>query len=82
MRSGGKSLAEIARREIDRVTGSVATFAILVILVVALAGVGLAVINALAESPWGMFTIAMTIPIALFMGMYMFRWRGGTERAI
>jgi carbon starvation protein len=82
MRSDGKSLAEIARREIDRVTGGVATFAILVILFVALAGVGLAVVNALAESPWGMFTIAMTIPIALFMGMYMFRWRGGTERAI
>jgi carbon starvation protein len=82
MRSGGKSLAEIARREIDRVTGTVATFAILIILIVALAGVGLAVVNALAESPWGMFTIAMTIPIALFMGMYMFRWRGGTERAI
>jgi carbon starvation protein len=82
MRNDGKSLAEIARREIDRVTGSVATFAILVILIVALAGVGLAVINALAESPWGMFTIAMTIPIALFMGMYMFRWRGGTESAI
>lgn len=82
MRSGGKSLAEIARREIDRVTGGVATFAILVILIVALAGVGLAVVNALAESPWGLFTIAMTIPIALVMGMYMFRWRGGTHRAI
>lgn len=82
MRSGGKSLAEIARREIDRVTGSVATFAILVILIVALAGVGLAVINALAESPWGLFTIAMTIPIALFMGMYMFRWRAGSHRGI
>jgi len=82
MRSGGKSLAEIARREIDRVTGTVATIAILVILIVALAGVGLAVVNALAESPWGLFTIAMTIPIALLMGMYMFRWRGGTHRAI
>ncbi len=82
MRSGGKSLAEIARREIDRVTGTVATVAILIILIVALAGVGLAVINALAESPWGLFTIAMTIPIALLMGMYMFRWRGGTDRAI
>ena len=82
MRSGGKSLAEIARREIDRVTGTVATIAILIILIVALAGVGLAVINALAESPWGLFTIAMTIPIALLMGMYMFRWRGGTDRAI
>src|SRR5207248_7533475 len=82
MRRGGKSLAEIARREIDRVTGVVATIAILIILIVALAGVGLAVVNALAESPWGMFTIAMTIPIALVMGLYMFRWRGGTERAI
>src|SRR5262249_45911770 len=82
MRNGGKSLAEIARREIDRVTGGVATFAILMILIVALAGVGLAVDNALAESPWGLFTIAMTIPIALLMGMYMFRWRGGTHRAI
>src|SRR5262245_17993974 len=82
MRSEGRSLAEMARREIDRVTGAVATFAILVILIVALAGVGLAVVNALAESPWGLFTIAMTIPIALLMGMYMFRWRGGTPRAI
>jgi len=82
MRHGGKSLAEIARREIDKVTGSVATVAILIILIVALAGVGLAVVNALAESPWGMFTIAMTIPIAIFMGLYMFKWRGGSHRAI
>jgi carbon starvation protein len=82
MRSGGRSIAEIARREIDRVTGVVATVAILIILIVALAGVGLAVVNALAESPWGMFTIAMTIPIALLMGMYMFRWRAGSHRAI
>lgn len=82
MRSGGRSLAEIARREIDRVTGTVATLAILVILIVALAGVGLAVVNALAESPWGMFTIAMTIPIALIMGLYIYKLRGGTERAI
>lgn len=82
MRHDGKSLAEIARREIDRVTGTVATIAILVILMVALAGVGLAVVNALAESPWGLFTIAATIPIALLMGLYMFRWRGGSHRAI
>ncbi len=82
MRRGGKSLAEIARREIDRVTGVVATIAILIILIVALAGVGLAVVNALSDSPWGMFTIAMTIPIAVLMGMYMFRWRAGASRAI
>ena len=82
MRNNGKSLAELARREIDKVTGLVATFAILVILIVALAGVGLAVVNALADSPWGMFTIAMTIPIALLMGLYMFHWRGGSHQAI
>jgi carbon starvation protein len=82
IRHDGKSLAEIARREIDRVTGTVATIAILIILMVALAGVGLAVVNALAESPWGLFTIAMTIPIALFMGLFMFRWQGGSHRAI
>jgi carbon starvation protein len=82
MRHGGKSLAQIARNEIDKVTGVVATLAILLILIVALAGVGLAVVNALAESPWGMFTIAMTIPIALLMGLYIYRWRGGSHRAI
>jgi carbon starvation protein len=84
MRRGGKSLAEIARREIDRTTGAVATAAILVILIVALAGVGLAVVNALSDSPWGVFTISTTIPIALFMGLYMYRWRKGriTEATI
>jgi len=82
MRRGGKSLAELARREIDRVTGAVATLAILLILIVALAGVGLAVVNALAESAWGMFTIATTIPIAFLMGLYIYKWRGGTSRAI
>jgi carbon starvation protein len=82
MRHDGKSLAELARRQIDRTTGAVATFAILLILVVALAGIGLAVVSALSDSPWGMFTIATTIPIALFMGLYMYRWRGGTSRAI
>jgi carbon starvation protein len=82
IRHDGQSLAVIARREIDRVTGGVATFAILLIVVVALAGIGVAVVNALSDSPWGMFTIAMTIPIALLMGMYIFRWRGGTHRAI
>ncbi|HEX4946069.1 MAG TPA: carbon starvation CstA family protein, partial [Blastocatellia bacterium] len=82
IRHDGQSLAVIARREIDRVTGGVATFAILLIVVVALAGIGVAVVNALSDSPWGMFTIAMTIPIALLMGMYIFKWRGGTHRAI
>lgn len=73
----GKSLAEIARTEISKVSGATASFAILLILIVAMAGLGLVVVNALAESSWGTFTIAMTIPIALFMGIWMFRIRKG-----
>ncbi len=73
----GKSLAEIARTEISKVSGATASFAILLILVVAMAGLGLVVVNALAESAWGTFTIAMTIPIALLMGVWMFRIRKG-----
>lgn len=73
----GKSLAEIARTEISKVSGATASFAILLILVVAMAGLGLVVVNALAESAWGTFTIAMTIPIALLMGVWMFRVRKG-----
>jgi carbon starvation protein len=77
VRHDGKSLAEIARREISRASGVVASVAVLIIIVVALAGLGIAVRNALAHSPWGTFTIAATIPIALFMGLWMFRFRPG-----
>ncbi len=77
IRRGGKSLAEMARTEISPITGIVAAIAILFIIVMALAGLGLAVVNALHDSSWGSFTIAMTIPIALFMGLYMYRFRKG-----
>jgi carbon starvation protein len=73
----GKSLAQIARAEVSKLSGNVASLAILIILVVALAGMGVVVVNALAESSWGTFTIAMTIPIAVFMGFWMFRFRPG-----
>jgi carbon starvation protein len=73
----GKSLAEIARLEINKISGTTASIAILLVLVVALAGLGMVVVNALAESSWGTFTIAMTIPIALFMGIWMFKLRPG-----
>jgi carbon starvation protein len=73
----GKSLAEIARAEISKTSGAIASLAIIIILIVALAGMGLVVVNALAESSWGTFTIAMTIPIAIFMGFWMFRFRKG-----
>ncbi len=73
----GKSLAEIAKAEINRVSGITTTFAIILIIVIALAGLGLVVVNALAESSWGTFTIASTIPIAVVMGIWMFRVRKG-----
>src|SRR5689334_16995123 len=76
-RRGGRSLAEIARSEIGTVAGFTAVVAVLFILVVALAGLGIVVVNALADSAWGMFTIGSTIPIAVFMGFYMFVWRKG-----
>ena len=78
VRHEGKSLAEIARKEIGRITTSVtASFATFLIIIVAMAGLGLVVVNALAESSWGTFTIASTIPIAFFMGVWMFRFRKG-----
>ena len=77
IRRKGKSLAEIARTEISGLSGFVAAVAILFIVVIALAGLGLVVVNALAESPWGTFTVAFTIPLALFMGLYMYRFRKG-----
>jgi carbon starvation protein len=73
----GKSLAAIARTEINKVSGATTSFAIIVIIVVALAGLGLVVVNALAESSWGTFTIASTIPIAIVMGLWMFKIRKG-----
>jgi carbon starvation protein len=73
----GKSLAEIARVEINRFSGTISSFAIILIVIVALAGLGLIVVNALAESSWGTFTIASTIPIAIGMGIWMFRIRKG-----
>ena len=76
-RRGGRSLAEIARSEIGPVAGATAAVAILFIIVIALAGLGLAVVNALQESAWGTFTIAVSIPLALFMGLYMYRFRVG-----
>jgi carbon starvation protein len=78
-RHGGRSLAEIARREIGPVAGLTAAIAILFIIVIALAGLGLAVINALAESAWGTFTIGMSIPLAIVMGFHM---RSGRENRI
>ncbi|HNW72890.1 MAG TPA: carbon starvation protein A [Bacteroidales bacterium] len=78
VRHDGKSLAEIARAEIGKVTSGVtASIATFLIIIIAIAGLGLVVVNALSESSWGLFTIASTIPIALFMGIWMFQFRKG-----
>src|SRR3982750_2595329 len=79
-RRGGKSLANIARAEIGPVAGTVGALAILFILIVALAGLGIAVVNALAESAWSTFTIGVTIPIGMLMGFHMFVFRKGKIR--
>jgi carbon starvation protein len=78
VRRGGKSLAEIARKEISGFSGTAAAIAILFVVIIAEAGLGLAVVNALAESSWGTFTIGMTIPLAIAMGIWMYRIRPGT----
>jgi carbon starvation protein len=77
VRHDGKSLAEIAKIEISSFSGIITSIAVLIILIIALAGLGVVVVNALAESSWGTITIAATIPIAVFMGLWMFKFRKG-----
>ncbi|MGP0592294.1 carbon starvation CstA family protein [Nitrospira sp. T9] len=77
MRRNGRSLPEIAHAELGPITGMATAIAVLFIVVVALAGLGLAVVNALYHNAWGTFTIVMTIPIALLMGLYLQKFRQG-----
>ena len=76
-RRNGKSLAEITREEVGPVAGTVAGVTILFVVVIALAGLGLAVVNALRESSWGVFAIGSSVPLAFFMGFYLYRFRPG-----
>ncbi len=71
IRRNGKSLGEMVKEELNSPAGAIAVLAILAILVILLAVLALVVVRALAESPWGVFTVGATIPIALFMGGYM-----------
>ena len=71
MRRNGKSLGEMIKDEIGPVTGLIAMIGILGIMIILLAVLALVVVKALVGSPWGMFTIAATIPIAILMGVYM-----------
>jgi len=77
MRRDGKSLGQMVKEELNSPAGFIAVLAILAILVILLAVLALVVVKALAESPWGIFTVGATIPIALFMGGYMRFWRVG-----
>ena len=77
MRRDGKSLGQMAHEEIGRIGGFTALLTVLLIMVILLAVVGLVVVNALKGSPWGSFTILATMPIALFMGLYLRYWRPG-----
>ncbi len=71
MRRDGKSLGQMVREEIGPVGGVAALVAVFAIMIIILAVLALIVVNALAESPWGVFSIALTVPIALFMGVYL-----------
>ena len=71
MRRGGRSLGQMAREELGVIGGTAALIATLLIMVIIVAILALVVVNALGESPWGVFSVGMTIPIALFMGVYL-----------
>ena len=77
MRRGGRSLGQMAREELGVIGGTAALVATLLIMVIIVAILALVVVNALAESPWGVFSVGMTIPIALFMGVYLRYLRPG-----
>jgi carbon starvation protein len=77
MRRDGKSLGQMAKEEVNGMAGLAAMAAILAIMIILLAVLALVVVRALMDSPWGMFTIACTMPIALMMGWWMKVWRPG-----
>src|SRR5437879_12288655 len=77
IRRDGKSLGQMAREEIGEIGGFTAVFTVLLIMIILLAVVALVVVNALKGSPWGTFTIAATMPIAILMGLYLRYWRPG-----
>ncbi|MFI2104619.1 carbon starvation CstA family protein [Isoptericola sp. NPDC019693] len=77
MRRGGRTIGQMAREELGRIGGVAAIIASLLIMIIIVAILALVVVNALGESPWGVFSVSMTIPIALFMGIYLRYLRPG-----
>jgi len=82
IRRDGKSLAQMIKDELGSAAGSVAVVAVVAILIILLAVLALVVVNALGESPWGVFTVGATIPIAMLMGGYLRFWRVGRIREV
>lgn len=81
VRHNGQSLAIIARREVGPITGITTSLSIFFIIIVALAGLAIVVVNALFKNPWGVYTLFMTIPIAIIIGLYMFKIVPGAIRS-
>ena len=77
LRRNGKSLGQMVKEELNSTAGAIAMIAILAIIVILLAVLSLVVVRALAESPWGIFTVSATLPIAMLMGNYLRFWRVG-----
>lgn len=82
IRRDGKSLAQMIKDELGTAAGAVAVVAVVAILIILLAVLALVVVNALGESPWGIFTVGATIPIAMLMGGYLRFWRVGRVREV
>jgi carbon starvation protein len=81
VRHNGQSLAVIARKEVGPITGVTTSLSILFVIIVALAGLAIVVVNALFKNPWGVYTLFMTIPIAILVGLYMFKIMPGSIRS-
>lgn len=81
VRHNGQSLAVIARKEVSPLTGITTSLSIFFIIIIALAGLAIVVVNALFQNPWGTFTLSMTIPIAVVVGLYMFKLFPGSIRS-
>lgn len=81
-RRNGASLGEMVKEEMGRVPGTIALFGCFLIMIIILAVLALIVVKALAESPWGVFTVCSTVPIALFMGIYMRSASGTRGRSV
>jgi carbon starvation protein len=77
VRHKGRSVAEIAREIIGVRMGWLTSIVVILILIIAMAGLGLPVVSALKNSPWGTFTVGFTIPVAIFIGLYLKYWRPG-----